>query len=362
MFNSKIQKRPLDSNENINNYVKKVRIVYENKMKYNFDDLPNEIYHDIFDYLSLLNIIHSFSGINLRLNHLIDHIPMKLNFQNLNKTQSKRIMKQILPNRIEQIISLDMNQNFEIFINPFNQSFCLTQFINLRHLSFPSNDLQQLKSLFSILPNLYSLRSLRLIEQSDSNLHNETVCKLTLANNNQYLINKSQHLTHISIETSPPFKNLCLLQTSLTNKIFVNYLQINIRCALFFYPQSLKYIDYHGLSCLTSDMNYLKLNLYFGTYRTVFDLIQYFPKIQYLSVKTNSQTYANGYHWADLLAQMSNLTQINFNIYLDSEKSDQEFDTFQTKFWLDKQWMIKYERKLVNSFPCQIIHRSIQIR
>jgi len=137
---------------------------------------------------------------------------------------------------------------------------------------------------------------------------------------------------------------------------------INIRCALFFYPHSLIHIDYDGLSRLIKNMNYFKIDVNYGTYKPAFDLIQRFPQIQYLSVKMISQAYANGYQWADLLSQMPNLIKLDFNIHLDSYKSDQELKTFQTKFWFERQWLIQCKKSHLNSLECKFIHRCIKVR
>ena len=109
--------------------------------------------------------------------------------------------------------------NPEFRIDLFIQSFNLTQFSNLRFLSLTSSNLKQLESLFLVIPNMLSLRSLRLLEQDYSGSQNETVCKLVLANNHHYSINQTNHLTHIFIETSPPFKTLNLLHKHFINKI-----------------------------------------------------------------------------------------------------------------------------------------------
>jgi hypothetical protein len=175
-------------------------------------------------------------------------------------------------------------------------------------------------------------------------------------------MNKTNHLTHIFLETSPPFKTLTLLYKYFINKISFNYLQINIRCALFFYPHALTYIDYDGLSRLITKMNYFKIDVICGTSSPAFDLIRRFPQIEYLSVKTVSKAYANGYQWADLLAQMPNLIKLDLNIQLDSSKSDQELETFQTKFWFERQWFVQCRKTHLNSLECKLIYRSIQVR
>ena len=354
------QKRQLDSSGKRNVRVKRIKIVNDS----NFDHLPNEIYREVFDYLCPLNIIQSFYGLNHRLDRLITNLPMKFNFQNLNKIQYKRILKQILPKLIEQIVSIEFGPsscfsslfNSEARIDLFLQSFHFTQFSNLRCLSLTSPSLNQLESLLSLLPKLSSLRSLYLLEEDFPGSQNETVCKLTLANHSPI---KTNHLSHLFIQTSPPFKTLILLYKHLINKISLDYLQINIRCALFFYPDCLTHLNYDGLSRLITNMNSFKIDMICGTYKPAFDLIQLFPKIEYLSIKTNSQAYANGYQWAELLAQLSNLIKIDLNIELDSEKFDQEYPTFQTKFWFEQKWFVHYRK---TPWKCQLIHRSIKVR
>ncbi len=253
--------------------------------------------------------------------------------------------------------------NSEILIDLFTQSFNFTQFSNLHFLSLTSPTLKQLESLFSIIPNMLSLRSLRLLEHDYCGSQNETICKLVLANNHHhYSINKNNHLTHVFIDTSPPFKTLTLLQKYFMNKISIDYLQLNIRCALFFYPHALTHIDCDGLSRLISNMTYFKIDITVGIYTPAFDLIRRFPHIHHLSVRSVAKAYANGYQWAELLAQMPNLVKLDLNIHLDSYQSDQELQTFQTKFWFERQWIVQSVKKHMNSSECKIIHRSIQVR
>ncbi len=368
----RLKKRRLVSNGDT---VKRLKIADEKKRiskidsfinVMNFQHLPNEIYQEIFDYLQPINIIQSFYGLDHRLNRLIENLPMKLNFQNLTKTQYKRLLKQMVPRMIEQIVAIDLGQssyfsssfNSEFLIDLFTQSFHWTQFSHLHFLSLTSPNLEQLESLFSVISNLSSLRSLRLLEQDHYGSQNETVCKLVLANHNHHSIPKTNRLTHLFIETSPPFRTLSLLYKHLMNKISVDYLQINLRCALFFYPDSLRHLDYDGLSCLISNMNYLKIDVICGTCTPAFDLIRRFPQIEYLAVQTISQAYANGYQWADLLIQLPNLIKLDLKIHLDSLNSNEEFETFQTKFWFERQWFVQYRKNHFNSSQCQFIHRA----
>lgn len=323
----------------------------------NFQHLPNEIYCEIFDYLRPMNIIQGFHGIDYRLDRLIENIPMKLNFQHCNKTEYRRILKQVIPRITKQIVTIDLGRSSsssfdsDILIDLFTQSFHWTQFANLRCLSLTSPTLQQLESLISVIPNMSSLRSLRLLEQVHYGSQNETVCKLVLANHNY----QSSQKIRLFVDTSPPFRNLKLLQKHLSNQISVDYLQINLRCSLFFYPDSLTHLDYDGLSQLISPMDLLKIDVMCGTIAPIFDLIRRFPRIQYLSVRTVAQAFADGYQWADVLSQLPNLINLDLKLNLDSSQSSEVLQTFQTKFWSERQWFFHCQK---HHFQCQLITRN----
>ncbi|CAF5108285.1 unnamed protein product, partial [Rotaria socialis] len=55
----------------------------------------------------------------------------------------------------------------ESLIDSFIQSLDFNQFVNLQFLSLTSPSQSQLELLSSVIPNMLSLRSLRLLEQND---------------------------------------------------------------------------------------------------------------------------------------------------------------------------------------------------
>lgn len=342
------------------NRVKRLKIIDEKQRKsmMNFQHLPYEIYREIFDYLQPMNVIQAFHGLDYHLDRFIENIPMKLNFQNCNKMECRRILKQLVPRITKQIVTMDLGRvsfDSDILIDLFTQSFQWNEFPHLRCLSLTSPTLQQLESLISAIPSMSSLRSLRLVEQHYYGSQNETVCKLVLANHNY----QSSEKIRLSIDTSPPFRNLRLLQKHFNNQISVDYLQINLRCSLFFYPDSLTNLDCEGLSQLIPNMDHLKIEVMCGTIEPIFDLIRRFPRIQYLSVWTVAQAYADGYQWTDLLSQFPNLINLHLRLNLDSSRSVDELKTFQTKFWSERQWFSHCQK---SHCRCQIITGNVTVR
>ena len=339
-----------------------------------FADLPNEIYREIFDYLSAFDILQSFDGLNQRLNAVLGDVPMKLRFDHLNKTAYQRVLKQIVPKVIQQTVALDLGQSSKIqygyrssiepenLIDLFTQSFDFSLFVNLRCLSLTSPRLHQLEAVLRILPRLETLRSFRLLEQNYYGSHQENVCRLTLANNRYCPLSSHQRLTHVSIEVSPRFKTIALLQQYLTNQVSLKHLDVTIRCAPFFYPDVLRHLPYDVLARLVPQMNYCRLDIATGPATAVFDLIRCFPQISHLSVSTVWQAYANGCQWAELLAQMPSLVDLDLDLQLDPSSSERELQTFQTKFWFDRRWLIQYRKSISPSVPCRFVHRTSSSR
>ena len=339
-----------------------------------FADLPNEIYRDIFDYLSAFDILQSFDGLNQRLNAVIGDVPVKLRFDHLNKNAYQRVLKQIVPKLIQQTVAIDLGQPPKItygswsstdperLIDLFTQSFDFRQFANLRCLSLASPRLHQLEAILRILPQLETLRSFRLLELSYYGSQNETICHLTLANNRHGSLSSSQRLTHVSIEISPPFKTIALLQQHLTNRISLEHLHITVRCALFFYPDALRSFQYEALAGLVPQMNYCRLNMAVGPATAALDLIGRFPQITHLSARTVWQAYANGHQWAELLARMPSIVDLDLDIQLDQSSADQELQTFQSKFWSDRPSIVQYRKSMYPCVPCRFVYRTTLFR
>ncbi|UJR35664.1 hypothetical protein I4U23_028414 [Adineta vaga] len=379
---SQLRKRQLNSSGKKFELVKRFKVAYEKEYRNQtmdrtcFENLPNEIYRDIFDYLCPWDIIHSFSELNYRLNQVIKDIPMKLKFDTSNKMKYIRTLKRIVPKLTPQIMALDLGRSStvdhcfpasfssKIVIDLFTQLYNFTEFSQLRCLSLISPTNEQLESLFFMIPNLSSLRSLRLFEDNDCNSQNQTVCKLTLANHRPYAINKkSADLKYLSIDTNPPFNILNLLQKYLLNKFSFDFIQLNIHCVLYFYPQALIPIKYDGLSRLISNFIYFKIDVLVGPCKAAFDLIQRFPQVRHLCVRTVSKAYANGEQWADLLIQIPNLHTLDLDIALDSDNFNLELQTFQSKFWLERQWFVQCLKiHMNNSSQYKIRHRDNQVR
>ncbi|CAF1238528.1 unnamed protein product [Adineta steineri] len=129
------------------------------------EELPNELFYEIFEYLDGCDIYKAFSKLNARFHHLINNSPIPLKIQVAFKSESESeselkyyCKNVILPNR-NRIVSLYLTRDF--FIDEFFQyciidaSFTSLEFIDLIDIS--SAKLLVLLSYLKSLPRLFSL-------------------------------------------------------------------------------------------------------------------------------------------------------------------------------------------------------------
>ncbi|CAF1061424.1 unnamed protein product [Adineta steineri] len=129
------------------------------------ENLSNEIFYEIFDYLDGCAIYQSFSNLNIRFQNLIIHSTFYLKVQFSSKSQSNLTIKDryeryILPNK-HRIISFycDNELYYEEFIQlaPFNSTFNYLESIILKNIST-----FQFIDLFIYLKSLPRLSSLQI--------------------------------------------------------------------------------------------------------------------------------------------------------------------------------------------------------
>ncbi|CAF4169802.1 unnamed protein product, partial [Adineta steineri] len=138
-----------------------------------FEQLPNKILIECFQYLNAPDIFHSFDRLNYRLYILIRNIDLHLNCEQVKKSsfnefcQTIRLNPEIKRNIIYlKLSNIDLRGQIESFFS----LFALKIFINLRSLSFidmhhddtkqnyhteQEREHEQVSSMLTLLPNLY---------------------------------------------------------------------------------------------------------------------------------------------------------------------------------------------------------------
>ncbi|CAF1551864.1 unnamed protein product [Adineta steineri] len=101
-----------------------------NKNQILFDDLTNEIYYEIFDYLTYNDIIKSFSNLNNRLKQIIGNYPHNINLE----------IDENIPKFIRSL-KITLNSQLDLF-----NSLKTNQFLSLRSIAISNLRYNEIKS------------------------------------------------------------------------------------------------------------------------------------------------------------------------------------------------------------------------
>ncbi|CAM4760894.1 unnamed protein product [Rotaria magnacalcarata] len=119
-----------------------------------FEDLSNEIFFEIFDYLHALDIFASFTSLNERISSILQLIPLRIVVSNNNTRQQIKFLSSHLTCHDHQVISINID-NIRDNSSVINFLFSRHNFINLQSCVFRSmkpttkfeNVMQQMKNL-----------------------------------------------------------------------------------------------------------------------------------------------------------------------------------------------------------------------
>jgi hypothetical protein len=321
------------------------------------EDLSNELFYDIFDYLDGCDILNAFSNLNIRFEEFIHHssFPLKIYRFSTRERTFKRYCKQvIIPNK-HQIISLHLFD--QVLIN----SFCTLcnidlSFNHLKSLVLYGIQLNQLVTLLinaRSLPQLFSL-DIRLIGDYEN-----------LVQVYQLIFNLP---TLKSLKFSMPIeKKINSLPIAIRGKISpIEYLNINHRCSLHQLNRLLSYTPYlRHLTCrklfnwITKfttrllNLEYISINdcdFNFDQFEIFIKKICSKLKVLRIINRSNDITYLDANRWEQLISQyIPDLRTFNFQFseYLIFDHSFTVYHTrmnrFTTSFWIAHQWIFELE-------------------
>jgi len=143
-----------------------------------FELIPNEILIEIFEYLSIYDILNSFNQLNKHFNEILRRIPLHLKFANIQKCLFDKFCQLLLsnPEIKNQIYSLKLsNKETPGQIKTFLSLFSLDDFPYLHSLTLIHIHDNILQNLTLILPQLHSFH---LIDSNDIDLTNSLTSNL----------------------------------------------------------------------------------------------------------------------------------------------------------------------------------------
>ncbi|CAF5001166.1 unnamed protein product, partial [Rotaria sp. Silwood1] len=322
-----------------------------------FEDLPNEIIYEIFEYLDFYDIDQAFSKLKFRyyslLNNSTYHI--KINVSSMSKSTFASYCKDIIIPYEDRIYSINLSNLFiyDLCSSPFHS---LSQFLRLEILILQNIESNYLENLLPHLSSLLNLSSL--IIMTIGYFHNvnklyHTVFRLTALK--YFKVSVNEHYVNEILSIT---KNH---YSSLEHFVVDSHYQIDDLSILLSYVPKLRRLSFKKLSesyYLQMHMQPIILNslthLSLQTKHIIFDKIELFIRnlshqLQVFRFSTEFDvTYLNAKRWQELIVFHMPYLRI-FDIELQAKYYDNQnefhisINQFMSPFWWERQWYFTYE-------------------
>ncbi|CAF1002006.1 unnamed protein product [Rotaria sp. Silwood1] len=323
--------------------------------------LANELFLDIFEYLSDVDLFHGFRELNIRIDNLIikhfknhKHIDFRLIF----KEDLNIIRRKYLPLFINEIKSIYLSDNdtnpheLDIFIS---RLYPLYRFENLQSIKF--YNIYSIEKINRILNDLKHLSYLTHLYLKQTYIKYDPNIILIMMNN----IWSLSYLTHCCLDIF--FEDISHLIPPTVISCTLKYLSISgVQCdldnlsLLYEHTPYIEYIyinlwdpynDHYQLSLIPS-VTILKLKCQSSS-RIIQALLRKMPNLINLTVETKI-IQIDGHMWKDIIEKY--LLQLNiFNLkmefeIIDYDNIEQEIDriinSYKNQFWIDKhKWFVR---------------------
>ncbi|CAF3162832.1 unnamed protein product [Rotaria sp. Silwood2] len=322
--------------------------------------LPNEVFHDLFEFFDPMELLHAFEGLNTRFNRLlfIYFRWYRLDFRSLSKLNFKLMCKQYLPLIIDHVSSIcpsndeETSQSYKHLI-PYGLT--IDEFTNLRSLL-----LQKINSSDTIL-NITSdcfylpyLTHLKIVE-----------CTFTCGKSSQQLINNIWHiinLTHCSLDVifarTFTFVGLPIISKSIKYLSIKKFTFSSMELThLLRSTPSLRHIFITFAQIVNTELDRIfpiplitSLQLQFNdSLSALISILKNMPNLLHLKLETGTINL-NGNQWKQILIDYVPKIKIfrflmkvfSFRHNNMDEQLEDFLNTFRTPFWLDDhQWFVR---------------------
>ncbi|CAF4837028.1 unnamed protein product [Rotaria socialis] len=338
-----------------------------------FEDLSNELFYEIFDYLDGLDLFEAFLNLNVRFQCLLSSILIRLNpsFSSCMQSNYESRLINVVSSTRQRILAIFSYEKW--MTNSFYALLTIdSSFHRLESLFLVGLNSYRLISLLTSLTTLYNLSSLTIVIDEDILDLTETyrmLCGLPTLKYFKLSFESEETYSSLAIVTNDHFSNLKYLIMNhsctfigLTSILSCTPQLCYLNCMMLNEPSdSIKECVKIALSNLTS----IKI----GKCYLSFDKFEIFiqnvcAELKVLHINTYSDTaYLNGSRWEQSIQQnMPHLCKFEFQ-YHEIVEDTFEFtphhalmDQFVSSFWIKKQWTIEILIDILDWSGIEIIY------
>ncbi|CAF1453194.1 unnamed protein product [Adineta ricciae] len=330
------------------------------------EDLPNELFIEIFRCLSTLDLLRSVYNLNFRFNQLLfaHFLTSTIDFRSIALRDFRLVCREYLPLLANQIISLRLSnddrtpQQMEVFLE---HGLTLHQLPNLQSLSLYAINLQE-----AMLPTISQLRSLNRLTLADCSLS----CNQNISQNFIDAIWSLPTLTYSYLNINfkentvilPTVRSVSLKCLSIWS-ITYDQIQFNTicrhtpcleQCSILFNMDSPDPVDpfqheFPSMTRFSLHSSHIEENHLNYVLQTMLNLRQLIVDIDSLDSHSSSPIF-NGYQWETILRRYLPHLQVfrlrmKFSFPDEDDLDGQVADllrSFRGRFWLEeRQWFVQ---------------------
>ncbi|CAF1520734.1 unnamed protein product, partial [Rotaria sp. Silwood1] len=340
-----------------------------------FEDLANEIFYEIIDYLDFYHVYKAFFNLNQRFQCILTNsiYPIRINILAMSKSNFEHYYNDIIIPNKHRINKLRLSNIFTINII-FSSSRFICKYLQLETLildNIKSKSLENILNHLSFLPKLNSLT----IHPIDY-IQNPTIfylklfrlpklkfCQIsyeTKQDNKEHLMISSNYFSsieHLIINARFPIDELdnLLSYVPRLHRLTINSLKEFDRKQKDLCSITLKHLKY--LSIKIDSIRFKKLEILFK---------YFFQHIQILRISTNSNIeFLNAKQWEQLiLTYMPNLQTFDFYhdglfciMYIRNPlKFHEIINQFNSSFWTERKWFFTHQHTSHKTLDCGIFY------
>ncbi|CAF1429499.1 unnamed protein product [Adineta ricciae] len=304
-----------------------------------FEHLSNEVLMDCFEYLNAPDVFYAFEQLNPRFYRLVRAIPLRLNFEDIDKIIFDRFCEKMLDYTEiqQQIYSIKLsNEQTHGQIQAFFTYFSLVEFTRLRSLTLIEIKENNMEQLSSTIPLLTKLTRLRLINSHSSSFNLLSV--LPRCQENIFPISSfSQNIVPLT-KFSIYFCSLTDIFRLLPQMPFLRYL--NVLCGSQF--ESISSAEINRLHGRVNCLERLAVSGYSIDTDNLMSVISCMTNLRSLTILVDENSdIIDASRWQQLITHsLPHLTVFRFNF--SSSNQDEiarKYNDFQTDFWIvEHQW------------------------
>ncbi|CAF4902542.1 unnamed protein product [Rotaria sp. Silwood1] len=338
------------------------------------ENLPNELFYEIFDYLDGYEIYTAFLNLNVRFQHIITSslLPLKINLDSKSKTPIKNLCSNIIIPNNNRIRSLHVQNKIlsDEFLTEciIDSSFNHLESIVLNEIT--NDKLQILLPNLKNLPHLFSLTIYLKIDYSYNfndiyqmiyRLHILKYNKLSLLDNKQsnLIVSSTVNVQFSTIEYLVIDHNCSVNQLMSLLKSTPQLRRLQCKCLI-----NLDRIMENKDKLILSHLLYISIAqccLRFDKFETFITKIS--SQLEVLHITTYRDiAYLDADRWEQLIVQhISHLRRLNFNHYHQVLYNKCKYDDFSvltnrfnSPFWIQRQWI--FELKMTRTGFIGTVH------